>query len=55
MVVDLDEGDVERVRLVVDPLQALQHTIAAGAPVGAVDCKGTNCDRFLGLVKFYMK
>ena len=37
MVVDLDEGDVQRVRLVVDPLQALQHALATGAPLRAVD------------------
>ena len=37
VVADLDKGDVERVCLVVDPLQALEHPLAAAAPVRAVD------------------
>ena len=37
VVVDLDECDVERVGLVVDPLQALENPLAAGAAVCAVD------------------
>ena len=37
VVVDLDERDVQRVRLVVDPLQPLQHALATGAPLRAID------------------